>query len=530
MHDGSNHNSSTLTSILDIYGLSQLISEPTRITPTSSTLIDLCITSSPEKISKAGVVHLGISDHSLVFMTLKISYERTGSHRTIETRAFKNFNHHHFLDDVAQQPWNKIFSETNPEAMWEVWKDLFMEVVDRHAPLQNKRVSNKHSPWITYELTRKIYKRNYMKKIAIQENSATAWQRYKQARNEVNNAIKSAKKQYFTHNLEVNKLNPRKTWKLIDDLTSRKNGRVRNISEIKVNNESISSAVEKAEVFNDFFATIGSNLASEIQPSTIEPEFYLQPTDTIFSQSSKKNHEGLESGKIEIYYHWKKPFRSVVISTMIFFINQLDTNKATGLDRIPCKLLKLSSSIVGPSLAFIFKCCIDAEIFPNEWKIAKVTPLFKKGSKRELGNYRPISVLPLVSKIFEKIIYRQLYDYLQDNSLLNTYQSGFRSMHSTLTALLETTNNWSINIDNGLLNGVLFIDLKKAFDTIDHEIILRKLANYGVDQSALRFFASYLCNRSQKCSVNGALSSASKLTYGVPQGSILGPLLFLIYI
>ena len=121
--------------------------------------------------------------------------------------------------------------------------------------------------------------RNYMKKIAIQENSATAWQ---QARNEVNNAIKSAKKQYFTHNLEVNKLNPRKTWKLIDDLTSRKNGRVRNISEIRVNNEPISSAVEMAEVFNDFFATIGSNLASEIQPSTIEPEFYLQPTD-IFS-------------------------------------------------------------------------------------------------------------------------------------------------------------------------------------------------------------------------------------------------------
>ena len=108
-------------------------------------------------------------------------------------------------------------------------ENLLMEVVDKHAPLQNKRVSNKHSPWITYELTRKIYKRNFMKKIAGQENSATAWERYKQARNEVRNAIKSAKKQGFTHNLEVNKMNPRKTWKLIDDLSSRKYGRVGNI-------------------------------------------------------------------------------------------------------------------------------------------------------------------------------------------------------------------------------------------------------------------------------------------------------------
>ena len=159
----------------------------------------------------------------------------------------------------------------------------------------------------------------------------------------------------FTHNLELNKTNPRKTWKLIDDLSSRKYGRVRNISEIKVNNEPIISAAETAEVFNDFFATIGSNLASEIQPSTIEPEFYLQPTDIIFSL--------------------KPPSPSTVCR----LLNKLDAEKkATGLDRIPSKLLKLSSSIVGPSSAYIFKSSIDAEIFPNEWKIAKVTPLFKR--------------------------------------------------------------------------------------------------------------------------------------------------------
>ena len=132
---------------------------------------------------------------------------------------------------------------------------------------------------------------------------------------------------------------------------------------------------------------------------------------------------------------------------------------------------------------------------------------------------------PLSPKSFKKIVYQQLYDYLNENKLLSNYQSGFRSLYSTQTALLETTNNWSINIDNGLLNGVIFIDLKKAFDTIDHEIILRKLVNYGVDENSLRWFASYLSNRGQKCNVNGALPYANEISCGVPQGSIIGSIL-----
>ena len=207
----------------------------------------------------------------------------------------------------------------------------------------------------------------------------------------------------------------------------------------------------------------------------------------------------------------------------------LNIGKAAGLDQIPCKLLKIAAEVVTPSLTQIFDKIICTSIFPNDWKLARVTPIFKKGKKDDMDNYRLISVISVVAKIFEKLIFEQLYEYLHNNNLTAS-QSGFRSLHSTLTALIEVTDKWSINIDNKLLNGVIFIDLKKPFDTIDHTVLIRKLQMYGVDQNGIKFFESYLSNRSQRCCVNGELSEAVKSTCGIPQGSNLGPLIFLIYI
>ena len=164
----------------------------------------------------------------------------------------------------------------------------------------------------------------------------------------------------------------------------------------------------------------------------------------------------------------KDPPVSVVRKLLV----KLNERKDAGLDNIPSRLLKMAGNIIAPSLTQIFIKSINTGIFPTEWKLARVTPIFKKGKRDDPNNYRPISIIPTAAKIFEKIIYDQLCDYLKDNNLLTHCQFGFRSLHSTLTALVEATNSWSVNIDNGLVNGVIFIDLKKAFDTIDHTILI----------------------------------------------------------
>ena len=403
-------------------------------------------------------------------------------------------------------PWSNVDLCSDPNDMWHEWKQIFVSCMDKHPPRELKRISKKRAPWITKGLLHKMHRRDLIKKKAISSNDHDMWEQFKCARNQANNAIKQAKKRYFSDNLKTSKGNPRKTWNLINELTSRNTSKSSNILEIQVDNRTISTPGDMAEALNDHFTNIGQVLAQEVPAAEVNPEFYLSHTDKAFCL--------------------KTPSLDVVIN----LLRNIDEKKATGLDMIPSKLLKMAASIVTPSLTAIFTKSIITGVYPTEWKMARVTSVFKKGVKSNLNNYRPISVIPVVLKVFEKIVYDQLYQYLNDNQLLSSCQSGFRTLHSTLTALLEATNSWSVNIDNGFLNGVVFIDLKKAFDTIDHEIILRKLSYFGADQATAKWFQSYLSNRTQRCNVNGNLSSASTVTCGIPQGSILGPLLFLMYI
>ena len=443
----------------------------------------------------------------MVFAYRKLSINGvTLGHNTLTYRKFCKFNRTNFRNDIVSQNLDQINNFSNPSEMWSKWKCMFLSIVDKHAPLRRTRVCTRSSPWITSELKKRMHNRNIQKIKAIKSKDPIDWMQFRKQRNIVNNEIRLAKQSYYHNSFNEYKVNSRKTWQTINELTSRKSGK-ESVTSLKVNGVSITNPTMLSNEFNNHFATIGSKLASNIStPDSDNYLKYLTNTDKQFQLCPTT--------------------RDKVLS----LLNKLNKSKATGLDMISARLIRECADLICIPICNIFNQSISQGIFPDDWKCARVTPLFKVGDRNDVNNYRPISVISVVAKMFERIIYDQLYAYLEEHSIICKYQSGFRSTHSTVTALLEATDSWAYNIDRGKINAVVFLDLKKAFDTVDHKIPLSSLSHYGICGNAYNWFQSYLQNRTQICLINGSLSNNRSLTCGVPQGTILGPLLFLLYI
>ena len=210
-------------------------------------------------------------------------------------------------------------------------------------------------------------------------------------------------------------------------------------------------------------------------------------------------------------------------------IKSIKRSKATGIDDLPPGLIKDAADVLSVPLSYIINLSLDTGQFPQEWKAAKIIPLHKSGSTKSFDNYRPISILPIVSKVIEKIVHKQLMNFLDRNKLLSTRQFGFIAKISTELAATLLLDDIRKNVDKGQLVGTAFVDLSKAFDTISHSKLLTKLPLYGIDGKELAWFEGYLFNRSAQVSYNDVLSEAQQLKSGVPQGSILGPLLFVLF-
>ena len=501
-----------------------IITFPTRTTKTHATLIDhiFCKSSTPLNISETGILVKKISDHMATFSSfnfhIKANYKEI---KTIKTRSFTGKKMKLFYDDMSSRDWTTVFNHdlaTDPTESYDTKFSVVLdELIETHFPIQEKKFhKHKHtkSKWMTQDTLRLIAHRDklYSKSLHTDPNTDeydNISLALSTASKEVRKAIRENKTFYNYTELTKNKNDIKKTWNTITDILNKSKIHKAFPKLFKTQNGIIRDQTEIASNFNDFFINIGPNLAKQINIDG-KPKFesYLR------KQTIRTTFE----------------FKLISEETTTKIINSFKPLKSAGIDNISGILLKFCRDLIAKPITAIINQSLTTGIFPNKLKIAKVIPIYKKDEEDDFNNYRPISLLPTISKIFERVVHTQLFHYITSNNLLYNHQYGFREGHSTEAATLEFIDRIFSDLDQNKLPLAIFLDLSKAFDTIDHHILLTKLHHYGIANTELNWFTSYISHRTQFVELSDTKSPHLHISTGVPQGSILGPLLFLIYI
>ena len=338
----------------------------------------------------------------------------------IKTRKMKNFLEGEFLADVACVCWEHVVTVTdNINSLVNDWSTIFSALIEKHAPLKEMRVSEKYCPWINRDLKNLMRTRDRLKTAAVKRKSPIIIGSYRQVRNRVNMLNKLLKKQHYTDKISFNKGNLKDSWKTINELLN-KRSKSCNIDCLTDSDNVITHREDIANVMNSYFCSICTELASKIDHS-------LNPL------LSGNYHISDKSGRFNFMPVNVRDIRDARAKAKI--------PKSFGHDNISYFFLKLALPYIQNSLAILFYTSIETSIFLDAWKLARVTPIFKEGDKDEKSNYRAISVLPAISRLFEKLITDQLYQFMDKNGLFSTDQSGFLRLHSTLTSLLKSTDD-----------------------------------------------------------------------------------------
>ena len=493
----------------ETFGLHQLINIPTRVEKRKDkitrTLIDHIYTNNPNDISKSFVSDICLSDHKPIICTWSgriQKYQPSMEHTYVMYRSVKHFNEDKFCDDLCQAELDHlVLNSPDAESASSAWVTAFVSIVDKHFPLRKRRVKSIGLPdWLTPEIKEAMRKRDQLKKDKRRDD-------YKKQRNKVNDMITKSKIA-FSNKIVTDSKDISQVWRAMNELSHVKRTKKSPGPNIKFSPEEANvhflSAIDKILGSGSHFADCPTESTSDnLLPSYCKSK--LKPTDS-----------------------FKIPFLSV--TDVIRLITKLNNKTTMGSDGLNSKILKTALPCIAVSVTILYNRCIEEHMFPSVFKEGKVIPLPKCRDASSLNDFRLISILPILSKPLEKHIHQHLLKYMEDNHLFYEYQSGFRPHHSCHTALIRLCNSWLEAINNHEVVGAVFLDLRKAFDLVDHNLLTGKLAHYFQDVDSVRFFGSYLSNRSQKTYINGSFSTPGYVKCGVPQGSILGPLLFCIFI
>ena len=508
----------SLTSI----GFIPKITLPTRISETSATLIDNIFTNNIDRAHVSGILSRKFSDHQMIFSLQKCNKCQKLKHneKYIEVELTSQDNLDKFAAEIKE---SKICERINnnadadPNANLDILTNIINTAKNNNIPQKVKKFNkrrDKKEPWMTNELLLMVNRKNelyvdWKRSAKHSENYNGKKVNFKTYEKIVDNEIVQAKKIYYSNVFHMYKSSMKKTWQIINETLSRK--KVDNMlpdTFIKNGNE-LSDPKEIANAFNEYFSKIGSNLASNINCTEDGQSYkvYLQnPTLKKFA------------------------FKKVNDNEVLSIINKLKNKKSRGADNISNQLLKTIKQELCKPLTIIINQMIETGVYPEKFKISKITPIYKKNERTNIANYRPISLLPTLSKIFERVIHTQLYTYFDENKLLSEQQYGFREKHSTELAAVKLVDYINHEMDIGNTPEAIFIDLSKAFDTLNFDILIHKLQFYGLSGNSLALMKSYVTGRMQYVLFNKTKSDLAIITTGIPQGSILGPLLFSIYV
>jgi hypothetical protein len=506
-----NHSTNCQLYLETVYsnGFSQIIGKATRIDGNTYLLIDHILVKSNDVISKSGTLITDFSDHFTNFCCVKKPC-KNNSPNFVYKRNMSVANIDNFKESLRMLRWANVINNNDANLCFDNFWNDFSVLYDLHFPLRKIKFNvNYHkikSYMTTGLLTSRRKKLDLQKKALLNPDMYSAM--YRNYRNMYNTVLRASKKLHIDDNFKKFQKNPKKTWDLLKETTfGVKNSQ--QISEICKDGQPITDKKQIAKEFNEFFATIGKKISDNVPPVDKDPLDFIDDYDPL---------------KLKFTFDIPGPIHVCDI------VKSFECKSSTDLDGISTKLLKSIIDVICVPLAHIFKVSLETGVFPNKFKYSRIVPIFKSGDPKSCDNYRPIALVSSISKILEKIVAVRLTNHLQLNDLLYKHQYGFQRNMSTEHNLLHVINFISNSLNNGNYCIGVFLDLKKAFDVCSHDILLKKLTKFGINDLELAWFRNYLLNRYQKVDINGNYSDEKLINISVMQGTILGPILFLCYI
>lgn len=492
-----------LINLFHSFGAYYTVNEPTRPARDGSvgTCIDNIVTNIYRDKCSSLVIPTMMSDHDAILFTTNINMINNISTITSKSRRLINdFSKICFINLFSMINWFNVYSIDCINEKVKCFNIILLNLIDIAFPVvlsrnkSSKRVLN--NKWYNDELHKLKQKCLFYYELFTRYGMTELKSKYNELKKQYTNKLQETKTNYYSSLINNSTNKSRSTWFVVSDLINTNSKPNNVITELN------------SEDFNSYFINIVDEIINNIQ----------------FKDNALIYLDKLTKPSIEFNFMY------VSVEDVYSAILNLTNSSCYDVYGINSQILKLAAPFVSECLTHIFNKCLDSCIFPDNFKFVKVIPVFKTGNKTEYANYRPISIIPTVSKVFEILLNKQITKYFEDNKLFSECQFGFRTTRSTIDAVVQFIKRCHEGLEKGERVCSRFFDLTKAFDTVSHSILLQKLKFYGFSNNSIKFLESYLTSRYQLVDVNNTRSNFKHVKYGVPQGSVLGPLLFIIYI